>query len=121
MLVELDPKWARNAHKAYPELLRGTISKEFKAARARATKNGDSQLISMLENGIRSASALARITEVANGARIVADYEPNEAVNFTSARRFSLKSVEITEAHNWQDRVYTLSSGISDAWKQINV
>ena len=120
MLTEINGKWAGSPHKSYPEILNGTIMKSFKNSRLRAVKNGDGQLIELLQSGIRSAQSLASLIEKANGVRVVADYEPAEPVKFSSAGRFSLKSVEITDAHNWNAQVEVWIIAITQAWKQIN-
>lgn len=120
MVTELDNKWALTRHKSYPDLLKVSISKNLKIARWRAGKNNDSELYRILDSGIRAASALAILMEQANGARVVADYNPSEAVNFVGGR-FSLKSIEITEAHGWYDSVRILTNSIKNAWRQANV
>lgn len=121
MLTDLDPRWAQIAHKSCPELLKGEITKNYKKAKTRANKNGDSALIPKLDQGIRAAAALASLMEKANAARVVADYEPSEAVNFTTAKRFSLRSIEITEAHEWDSSVRMFTHSIKEAWNQVNV
>ena len=121
MLAEFDPKWAEIAHKSFPGLLKGSITKIYKTEKSRANRNGDYELIPKLDNGIRSAAALASLMEKANATRVVADYEPSEHVNFTSAKRFSLRSIEITEAHGWAESVRIWTNGIREAWRQVNV
>ncbi len=121
MLVKLNANWDRPTHKGCPTLLKTTITKKFRTAKSRARKNSDSVLISKLESGIHAAAELANVMERAYAARIVADYEPSEAVNFTSAERFSLKSIEITEAHEWNGSVQTWTTSIWEAWRQIDV
>ena len=121
MLTEFDPGWAKTAHKSCPEILKGAITKSYKTAKTRANKNGDFELIPKLEIGIRAAAALASLMVKANAARVVADYEPSEAVNFASAKRFSLRNIEITEAHEWDDSVRIWTNSIREAWRQINV
>ena len=121
LLGKLDPKWSRGPHKSYPEVLKGSITKNFKTAKWRANKNGDYALIPKLDGGIRASAALANLVEKANAVRVIADYEPSEFVNFETAERFSLKSVEITEAHNWESSVKILTDSIFEAWRQINV
>jgi len=121
MLSAFDPAWAGLPHKSYPEILRGKIAKKFNASKNRANKNGDYELIPKLDSGSRAAAALANLMEKANAARVVADYKPTEEVDFASAERFSLRSIEITEAHEWDESVRALTNSINEAWKQIDV
>jgi hypothetical protein len=120
MLEKLDSKWSRTPHKSYPALLNGSIAKSFRDAKSRARRNGDHELVSKLDGGIRAAQALAKVMNKAYGIRVVADYEPAEFVDFSSADRFSLKSVEITEAHGWEGAVELWTRTILQAWRQIN-
>lgn len=121
LLSEMDVKWSRMPHKDYPIFLKSTIIKDYKAAKVRAKKTNDSVLERKVESGIRAAQALASLMEKANGVRIVADYEPSEKVNFKSADRFSLKSIDITQAHEWNDSVTLWVKDIKQAWDHINV
>lgn len=121
MLKDLDSNWSKVAHKSYPEILKGQISKSYKSAMKRALKNGDNALVPHLDTASRSALALASLMEKANGVRVVADYEPSELVNFDSSQRFSLKGIEITEAHSWINQVNVWIDDIKRAWVQINV
>lgn len=121
MLGEFDPKWARTPHKSIPELLKGSITRNFKDGKLRAKKNGDFGLIPKLKYGILSAAALANLMEKANATRVVADYEPTEPVIFSSAKRFALRNIEITDAHEWEASVRVWANSIREAWRQANV
>ncbi|MBT5035918.1 MAG: hypothetical protein HOM51_15495 [Rhodospirillaceae bacterium] len=121
MLAEFDPNWAQMPHKSIPEFLKGSITKIYKRKKSRANRNGDFELIPKLDNGIRSAAALASLMEKANATRVIADYEPSEAVVFSSTQRFSLRNIEITEAHGWGAAVQIWTISIKEAWRQTNV
>lgn len=120
MFAGLDPGWATLAHKAYPEVLDGKLTKKFKEARRKATKAGDFELVDIIEAAIRASAALAKLMERAYGIRVVADYLPEELVQFSGAGRFSLKSIDITEAHNWEVDVALWVKSIQSAWKQLH-
>jgi len=121
MLAQLDPRWGKAPHKSYPELLNGSISRTFKKERRKATKHDDLELLQKLDAGNRATVALASLMALAYATRVVADYEPLEHVDFTSAQRFSLRNVEITEAHDWEDKVRLWTRAIKEAWRQFNV
>jgi hypothetical protein len=120
-LNDIDPKWSKLPHKDYPELLRGTISSTYKKARTKANKCDDQELLKLLDSAIRSSAALASLMEKASKIRVVADYEPSEPVNFSNSLRFSLKGIEITEAHSWDEQSNLWIKNIKQAWMQINV
>jgi len=61
MFSELDASWALLAHKDYPGLLRGQITRQFKLARTKAVRADDSELQSILDAAVRGASALANL------------------------------------------------------------
>lgn len=121
MLSEMDSKWSHLAHKNYPEVLTGeSIMKQFQKEKKRAEKNSDYALNEKLDKAIRAVKALSSLMSKAYVVRVVADYEPSEAVNFISGERFSLKSVDITEAHSWNNKAEIWIKDIQQAWRQIN-
>jgi hypothetical protein len=69
---------------------------------------------------LRAVDALSGLLEKAYALRVVADYEPEELVEFNGVDRFSLKEVEITSAHAWRSLCDTFCSEINLAWVQIN-
>jgi hypothetical protein len=121
LVAALDPTWASIAHKTLPELLQGTVRKKFRAEKARAEKSGDGQLATMLDGAVRATVNLARLLSVAYSVRVVADYQPDEKVNFSSAERFSLKNIDITTAHAWNQQTRIWITSIHQAWSQISV
>ncbi len=119
MLADLDPIWSELPHKDYPKILKGQICRTYRKSKARAQKNGDSGLVQKLDDGLRAASALASLMTAAYVIRIVADYKPAEKIIFESQDRFSLKNINITEAHNWRASAQLWTNSIKDAWSQI--
>lgn len=120
MLTGFDPKWAQMVHKDYPPLLTGQITRRYRSERTRARKNDDSELVEKLDEGVRAAAALAKLMKKAYATRVVADYQPSEPVKFSPTDGFSLMSIDITEAYNWESNIQTLVPAIKEAWKQIN-
>lgn len=118
--AEMNPLWARIAHKSYPELLNGTISRTLKSERTRANRNGDTELGQLIAAALRGIPELSKIMTEANAARIIADYEPSIAVDFTNGPRFSLNQVDIGHAHEWHRKIELLTASLRSAWKQIN-
>ena len=118
--AEMNSQWEKTPHKSYPDLLNGTISKKLKTERARASRNGDGDLERLIEAALRGIPELSRIMSEANAARIVADYEPSIAVDFTNGSRFSLNQIDIGRAHDWHRRIELLTVSLRSAWRQIN-
>ena len=120
MMRQLDSSWSTIAHATYPQLLNGKIKTAFKAERKRALKNDDRELIKSIDQACRSIAELRKIIIKANQTRVVADYKPEEGVVFSSAERFSLRSIDVTEAHGWSSQAGTLCQTILKSWKQFN-
>ncbi len=119
-LAEMDPKWAKIAHKSYPDVLSGAIANSLKGELKRSRKNGDMELEKLLESALRSTQELSKIMMEANAVRIVADYKPSIAVDFTNGKRFSLNEIEIDRAHRWHGRISALTGSLRSAWRQVN-
>lgn len=117
---EMSAEWGRSAHSNFPAILRSSIPKCLKSGKREANRVGDAELERRISQALRGCAELASIIEKANGARIIADYSPEIGVGFNGSSRFSLNGVEITEAHEWYDRVKLLVSQILSAWRQIN-
>ena len=117
---QMSDEWGRAAHKSFPEILKSSICKNFKSGRRAANRVGDVELVRRIDQALRACIELAAIVERANGARIIADYNPEIGVGFNGSARFSLNGVEITEAHEWYGRVRVLASQILSTWRQVN-
>ncbi len=117
----LNPAWSKLPHADYPLILRGDVRKQLKKGWTRARKGGDGQLMRDAEAALRAVEALSGLLEKAYAIRVVADYEPEEVVDFSGGDRFSLKEVEITSAHAWRSQCDTFCSEIHSVWIQVNV
>jgi len=121
MMHEMNTQWSSLPHASYPEVLNGKIDKFFNSELKRARKQEDGQMQKEIESTRRAVKALVKIITNANAGRVVADYEPDQPVDFTSADRFSLNSIEVTEAHAWAGQVNILCNTVATTWKKINV
>ena len=120
MFREMDSTWSSMPHASYPEALSGKIFRKFKTERGRASRSGDKAMISEIDRALRSIKELEKIMIASNSTRKVADYEPEELVNFESTR-FSLRDIDITEAHQWPAKTSALCKYILSAWRHMHV
>jgi hypothetical protein len=116
----MNPDWEGMRHKSYPDLLDGRIKRALKHAKGRAHKAKDPELVAMIDSALRAIPQLCTILEEANATRIVADYYPRVSVDFEGVARFSLNGVDVSKAHEWQNKVQTLVGPLLTAWRQIN-
>lgn len=116
----INPSWSRMPHADYPATLRVAVRKQLKSAWRRARRDGDNKLLRDTESALRAVDALSNLLEKAYAIRVVADYNPEEEVDFQGGDRFSLKEVEITSAHAWRPECDTFCKAIYSAWVQIN-
>ena len=119
MLKGLNPDWGLLPHKSYPELLRGTICREFDKGRHKAVKAKDQELIISCGKALAAAKSLATLMEIGYGIRTIADYSPEIEVIFLGGDRFSLTSVNITDAHNWTSKARAFCAAIRNTWTQV--
>lgn len=119
LLGSLDPSWLSMSHSGYPEVLKGKVRKKLNQAREKARKNGDSTLVSRIDTAKRAVDELAKIMTIAYAIRVVADYEPDEPVNFVGSLRFSLRSIDISDAHAWENGSRMLCSSVERVWNEI--
>ena len=120
MVQRMDSKWSKTTHAGYPELLAGKIRKRFSKELKRAKINGDLVLVNKIKIAKAATFTLKELVTLAYQTRVIADYRPNVPVNFTGEQRFSLYSVNVTEAHNWGEDVRVLCDSILPAWEQFN-
>lgn len=120
LVSEMDPRWKQTRHKSFPDLLGGQITKRLKQERNKARRAEDYVLYEMIQTSLRAVREMTRIIKDAYATRLVADYEPAVAVDFTGPERFSLNNVDITQAHEWQDKLSTLVSEIRSTWNQFD-
>ncbi|UES56043.1 hypothetical protein GFK91_10745 [Roseibium aggregatum] len=121
LFKSLDPSWSRMPHAGFPSVLKGEVRKQLKKGWTRARKNSDNKLMRDTETALRAVEALSGLLETAYAIRVVADYEPEETVEFNGVDRFSLKEVEITSAHGWRSKCEIFCDEIQSAWLQLNV
>ena len=78
-------------------------------------------LVNRIDAAKRAIYELAKTMETAYGIRVVADYEPLEEVEFNPEYRFSLRSVGITDAHDWESKTRLLCQAVRNTWNEIHV
>ena len=120
LVHELETDWIKTPHKQYPDLLNGKITKRLKLERKKAHKSGDRELYSMIESSLYAVPRMANIIKQAYSLRLIADYQPDVPVNFSTADRFSLNDIEITQAHRWREQLFPLIADLRSTWKQFN-
>ena len=117
LLNAIDPdKWRTISHKNVPEVMLGEVSKGLKRRLSRARRLGDSTAQSELRQALRASQQLAEILTNGYASRVAADYNPDILVVFEKEIRFSLSSVNISSAHEWEQSVRTLSRSVHKAW-----
>ena len=121
MFREMDHQWSRAPHATYPELLRGKITKEFQKALSRAVRNGDSALIRDIGKAKHSVLELKEVMFTANEVRKIADYRPELPVDFGDNKRFSIRTIDVSEAHDWEKKANVFCSVILLVWRKIHV
>lgn len=105
LLASTDAKWATLPHKSYPELLRGQLKKRINRIREIARRGDDIVLSNDCKRANSFVLNLATLMERAYALRVIADYNPDVPIEFKGADRFKLSDTEISEAHEWQNRV----------------
>jgi hypothetical protein len=120
LLAELDAKWANMPHASYEGVLTGQIKNEIKNGQRRAQKLSDTNTIQLCERAKQATHELAQLMHRGNATRVVADYNPDTPIDFTSSDRFKLAGIDITEADQWPHRARDLSATIAAAWRQIH-
>ena len=119
-LGEMNPGWKCRYHRNYPEFIKGKIKEHFSKEKRRIGSH-DRKLSRDTRSAIQSLYEAAEILERANKTRVVADYRPETRVEFKGTDRFSLNSLNITDAHGWYINIQTLMKDVRRAWGQINV
>ena len=116
LIREFEPDWA-GAHSQLPQELTGSIKRDFKSKRKSfvSRKQNDSLLI--LDRGVQGLHALANLLISANTVRVMADYYPEVRISDLGSDRFSLASVQVTEAHNWLGDARHQLDWVRRAWR----
>lgn len=119
-LVQIDNRYRNSLnHKDVPALLRNTIQKRIKTIQKKADKLGDSSLVKECRQAGSQNLSFALVLEKAYATRVVADYNPDTAVDFRSVR-FTLSGVEVTDAHDWLEKANLWSSIVQNIIRQEN-
>lgn len=118
----LRPEWGNEiAHKAVPELLRGTVKTHLQQGSKKALRANDAEVVSLCEKAKSAAESLAKMMDQGRATRVAADYTPDIPVEFSTSADFSLNTVSVEEARQWPYRARGLIAIIASAWKQIHV
>lgn len=119
-LVEIDSKYQHTlSHKEIPEMLRGKIQKRIKAIQRKASRLDDARLVSECKQASSQNLKFAEVLSKAYAIRVVADYNPDTQVDFTSPR-FQLSGVSVNEAHDWNQLASVWSSAVLGVLRQEN-
>ena len=123
MLGEFKTSWKGTMHASIPNLLRTSVKKEVvqtleKAVRSGFMTKGESSQIIQQHN--RSLAELADLIEMAYQVRIIADYEPEIAIQ-QERNVLSLDSHKLTSAKTWPDRASAYCKAIRKVWKEVGL
>ena len=121
LLAAFREEWAVINHASIPEVLRGTIVKEFKVAKTRASRIGDKETLHGCSNAISAAKDLADLMQQGYAIRVVADYQPETPVAFLASDAYSLNEISIKIARHWPGKAKALANSIAAANRLANV
>lgn len=116
LIREFEPDWA-GAHSQLPQELTGSIMREFKSKRKSAVSRKQTDSLPILDRGVQGLHALANLLSSANTVRVKADYFPEVRISDLGSDRFSLASVQVTEAHNWLGDARHKLEWVRRAWR----
>jgi len=107
---------APTKHAMMPDYLAGQIVKRLKRVRLKAKRVDDHHLMQQCSVAINAAKSLSDMLKGAYKTRVVADYMPDVAVNFTGDEGdFSLDDIKISVAKNWPHRAKSFIDAIRSA------
>jgi hypothetical protein len=112
--------WEKMAHKAIPEILKGTIKKKLNEGAKKATKVGDNETAKLCSRAVSATHDLAMIMTIGYATRSVADYDPDIPMVFIRDNECSLNSITSDVALGWPYRAEGYIRIILEAWSQIN-
>lgn len=123
MLSEFKTSWKGTMHAGIPNLLRTSVKKEVEKALNLATRSGfisqgESSQIKNRHNV--SLNALANLLEEAYQVRLIADYEPEIAIQ-QKRNVISLDRHKLTSAKAWPDRAASYCKSIRKVWKEVGL
>ncbi|MBP6766229.1 MAG: hypothetical protein KA171_00510 [Reyranella sp.] len=114
LLQELDPKWAASSHKAIPDLMEGIVVDRLKAVAKRQGEHG------IVNSAYKAASEIANVLRTAYAVRVVADYQPNNRVEFSNGT-FKLVEHSAAEAASWARRVDTPKGTLLRLYRKLGI
>ena len=120
MLSRMGHECSTLPHASVPEFLTGKVRKEFSNHSKSAQRRGDFIQVNNIRRAKVSLSKLSESLKRAKQIRTVADYRPEERVDFISADRFALRSIDVTEVHEWGDETRTLCNDVLSVWTQVH-
>lgn len=122
LLNAIDPeKWKTISHTDVPKVMLGEVTKGLKLRFNRARRLDDSDAQLELKQALKASRQLAEILTDGYASRVAADYEPEILVVFERETRFSLSSVNISSAHQWEQSIRTLSHSVQKAWTSNDI
>tara|TARA_Y100000589_G_C26891153_1_gene522158 strand:- start:37 stop:537 length:501 start_codon:yes stop_codon:yes gene_type:complete len=123
MLGEFKASWKKTMHANIPDLLRTAVKKEVVKASKRAVSNGvmtQAETSQLIQQHNRSLSELAELLEKAYQVRLIADYEPDVAVQ-QERNVLSLDSHKLTTARDWPSRAAAYCKAIRKVWTEVGL
>jgi len=114
------PDWANHGHSKLPRILKEEVFKELKTSFEIGRKTGDTEVKKLCSDAMSAAKNLACLLEEGYAVRVTADYRPDVAVDFISARDFKLNEIAVSQAHSWPTKAIGFVSTLERAWRQIN-
>ena len=118
LINEIYRKQSKLGHSAYPDYLRATVVKDIARIGKLAQKVNDANLVSQCQRAKSAAHELASLLSTGYAVRVVADYNIDIQVEFSSTDRFKLNGIEITDAHQWPFKAKIFCDSIAELWKQ---
>lgn len=121
-LKRMNPKWSELPHKDIPEVLKGTIRKEFSRGKTKASKVSDWDTMHMCQRAATAALELSDLMTKGYATRIVADYYPEILISIDASpgHECFLNSIGAKEAQYWSSRSEVYVNEIVSVWSQIN-
>lgn len=119
-MSDMNKKWNEMPHASMPGLLRGQITDTLKKELRQAKKIGDGDLIAVCSSAITAARELASMLDQGRMTRVVADYRPDQLVDFSKIPNFSLNTVTVKMAGSWSKSANARMRAIEKAWRQID-
>lgn len=120
-VMSIDPKWASCSHKDLPELLTKQL---YRAVRGRARfleRKGyfnRGQSARLVRSFKICSSDLAQLLRTSYGVRCVADYSPEERIQFRDGT-VHLGETTAGAAQRWPDRAERSSGQLRASWKKL--